>query len=89
MRTKLAIGAALLAGIAPNLMSAQSKNEAEQRWIDSLKATPVARIETGMPEKPLGEWLVANAKGTEVRYTVESCEDFADAKPKLSNTVSW
>jgi hypothetical protein len=63
-------------------MSTQSKNAAEQHWIDALKAIPVARIEPDMPKQRLGEWLVANAKGTEVEYTPESCAGFAGANPK-------
>jgi hypothetical protein len=83
MRIKSTIGAVcVLAGIASCPTSAQSKNAAEQHSIDVLKAIPVARIEPDMPKQPLGEWLVANAKGTEVEYTPESCADFGDANPK-------
>lgn len=83
MRMKAVISSAcLVVGIAPYLMSWQSKNAAEQHWIDALKAIPVARIEPDMPERPLGEWLVANAKGTEVEYTPESCADSGGANPK-------
>jgi hypothetical protein len=73
IRTKLVIFGVLVAGIASFLAYAQNKNQASQNWIDGLKATPVARFEAGMPEKPLGEWLVANARGSEVQYTVEPC----------------
>lgn len=73
----------LVMGIAASVKPGQ-QIKSEQHWIDALKATPVARIEADMPEKQLGEWLVANAKGTEVRYEAESCADFANANPKLS-----
>ena len=74
MRKGLVIGTALLAGIAPGCISAKTIDDGGQRAIDGLRATPVAKIETDMPDKPLGEWLEANAKGSEVQYAIESCE---------------
>jgi hypothetical protein len=74
MQTRRMMVLALLAGIAPNSMFAQNKPQTHQRWIEALKATPVVSFEAGMPEKPLGEWLVDNAKSSEVQYTVEPCE---------------
>jgi hypothetical protein len=74
MRKELVIGAALLAGIAPGFVSAKTIDDGGQRAIEGLRATPVAKIETDMPDKPLGEWLEANAKGSEVQYAIESCQ---------------
>lgn len=85
MRMKVLICAAcLLIGISQCVMAEQNKNDSGQRSIEALKATPVAKIEAGMPDKSLGEWLVANAKG-EVQYTAQSCEASDDQKQQMGS----
>lgn len=86
MRTKALICAAcLLIGIAQCVMAAQNKSDPEQRSIEALKTTPVAKIEAGMPDKPLGEWLAANSKGSEVQYTAQSCKASDDQKQQMGS----
>ena len=70
----LICAACLLIGIAQCVIAAQNKNDSDQHSIAVLKATPVAKVEAGMPDKALGEWLAGNSKGSEVQYTAQSCE---------------
>lgn len=86
MKIRIIMAAALLIGVMPSLVSAQNKTVTYQRWIEGLKATPVAKFEAGMPEKPLGEWLVANAKASEVQYVVEPC---TGKGPLCIRVTSW
>lgn len=72
MRTKALIGAlCLLAGMSPRLTASENKDE--QRWIDRLKATPVASLEAGLPDKPFGEWFTDQVKPATPKYEVNDC----------------
>lgn len=45
------------------------------RSIERLKATPVADIESGMPETALHQWLSENIHGGAIEYQVEPCTE--------------
>jgi hypothetical protein len=71
-RTKAVISAlCLLAGIGPNLTATQNKHD--QRWTDRLQRTPVASLETGLPEKPFGQWFADQVKPATPKYEVNDC----------------
>lgn len=60
----------MLAGARCN---SQAKGQ-EQSWIDRLKNTPVARMETGLPEKPFGQWFTEQTKAARPKYEMGACD---------------
>lgn len=84
-RAKVVISAlCLLAGMS-SLVLIASENKHDQRWIDRLKATPVASLEAGLPEKPFGEWFADQVKPATPKYEVNDCGErngTADEKGK-------
>jgi len=52
----------------------------DENWIDRLKNTPVARMETGLPEKPFDRWLAELTK-TQAAYEQSTCPGELGALP--------
>lgn len=45
-----------------------------QQAIAQLKATPVADMESGLPDEPFGKWFAAQAKPAVPQYEVKECD---------------
>src|ERR1044071_2419791 len=61
--------------------SSQAKGQdPDQAWIERLKATRVARMEAGLPEKPFDQWLTERLKAGPPKYQLSDCEDEGSAK---------
>jgi len=43
-------------------------------WIDGLKKTPVAKLETGLPQKPFDQWLSNLTHSAPPKYDTIECE---------------
>jgi hypothetical protein len=53
--------------------SSQGKGR-ELNWIERLKSTPVAKMETGLPDKPFDQWLTDLSKSAQLKYKRSGCE---------------
>lgn len=62
-----------IAAILALTASATEMTTDQRRSIDRLKATPVADIESGMPETALHQWLSENSHGWDIEYQIEPC----------------
>ena len=61
----------LLVGLFATGGNGQSNSE-DQTWVDRLKSTPAARLESGLPKKPFDQWLAELTK-TQPKYELSNC----------------
>ena len=84
IRTKMSLFLTLLlltAGMAAQPKPAQSKpaqkkpaQDNSAQWIAKLKATPLADIESGLPDRTFGKWFADQARPGVPQYTAKPCE---------------
>ncbi len=53
---------------------ATGANGQQQNWVNRLKSTPVARMESGLPEKPFDQWLAQQTKSAPSKYELADCD---------------
>jgi hypothetical protein len=53
--------------------------DAQQRWINSLKNAQVSAMEAGMPEQKFDSWLVAALSPNQPKYEMTECDDAGGA----------
>lgn len=56
--------------------------------IAKLKATPVADMESGLPDEPFGKWFVAQVKPAVPQYEVKECDESSDKAAGLKCVVA-
>jgi hypothetical protein len=64
-----------LAVLAMNAGSAVAQSRDGKRWIDQLKKTPVAQIETGLSQASFAGWFADLVKPSQTDFEVKECED--------------
>lgn len=65
--------ALLVAGLFAGAKCNEQETAGNQSWTKKLQATPVAKIEAGLPQKPFNQWLVELTR-SEPRYEMSDCE---------------
>jgi hypothetical protein len=60
----------------------------ESAWIARLQASHVSAIESGLPEKPFGDWFSEHTHGAQVRYVIEACDPSAQTESLKKGSFS-
>jgi hypothetical protein len=65
----------ILAVPAVNVLPADAQTQADQRWIDQLKKTPVDQIEAGLSDASFADWFADRVKPSKTGYEVKECQE--------------
>jgi hypothetical protein len=66
----------MTAAMFPQTKPAQKKSAQNfnAQWIAKLKATPLADMESGLPDKTFGKWFAEQSGSGQPQYAVHPCE---------------
>jgi hypothetical protein len=80
MRNSLIVVLAVYAASVSLNNGSNVAKTSESAWIARLQATHVSDIESGLPEKPFGDWFSEHTHGAHVRYAIEACDPSAQTE---------